>query len=444
VIHRSRLHPFQADHERIRRAVLKAVDARCLVADRLRVTSASLHVGGLDVPLVGRRIWILSVGKAAIPMTQAAVAALGADRIAGGAAVAPEGARGTCEPVSVVPAEHPVPTSVAGAAAIERIVQGVGPEDIVVCLLSGGGSALLAAPPDGVALADLAEITSRLLRSGADIEAINTVRRHVSRLQGGRLLAALHPATIITLILSDVVGGDARSIASGPTVEDPTTFADACDVLRRFGLWERAPESVRGHLLAGVAGEKDETPKPGDPRFAGAQPLLLAGNVTAVEAARREAQRLGFDVSPSGRLLTGEARDEGSYVGEQILRLARSAGRKWAWIGGGETVVTVRGDGLGGRNQELAASAARALEGLPNASLTALATDGRDGPTDAAGALVDGETARRARAAGLDLADALERNDCYRALSSAGDLIFTGLTQTNVADVCWALGGATR
>ena len=437
-----RSHPFQDNHDDIRRAVLAAVDARTLVTDRLTATASALLVDDREIPLGNRKVWILSIGKAAVPMSQAVESLLDPRRVAGGVAVVPDGVVENCRAVSVVRCGHPIPTSTDGADAVEHITQAVGPDDLVVCLLSGGGSALLAAPPAGVALSDLAEMTRLLLRSGADIKAINTVRRHVSRLQGGRLLAALHPATVITFVLSDVVGGDVGSVASGPTVADPTTYAQARDVLERFGVWDRTPATIRRHLLEGDAGMRDESPKPGDARLATGRTLLLADNGTAVDAACRAAEAMGFDVHRSDRTLTGEARAEGTRVAESAIRRACGASGPWAWIGGGETVVTVRGTGLGGRNQELAAAAALVLDGRENVSLTALATDGRDGPTDAAGAVVDGETATRARGSGLDLAAALEDNDCYRALSSAGDLLHTGLTQTNVADVCWMLGDA--
>ncbi len=435
-----RSHPFQETHDKIRCAVLAAVDARALVSDRLTVTASALRVDDREILLADRKVWIVSIGKAAVPMARAAETLMGAHRIAGGVAVVPDGVLEGCDALPVVRCGHPIPTSTDGADAVEEVTRAVGRDDLVVCLLSGGGSALLAAPPAGVSLADLAEMTRLLLHSGADIEAFNTVRRHVSRLQGGRLLAALHPADVITLVLSDVVGGDIGSIASGPTVADPTTYAQARDILERFGVWDRIPATIRRHLVEGENGARDETPKPGDPKLARGTTLLLGDNNTAVDAACRAAEAMGFDVRRSRRTLTGEARTEGAHVAESAMQQARGAPRPWAWIGGGETVVTVRGGGLGGRNQELAAAAALVLDGLPDVSLTALATDGRDGPTDAAGAVVDGETAGRARESGLDLATALETNDCYCALSAAGDLLHTGLTQTNVADVCWILG----
>jgi len=256
-------------------------------------------------------------------------------------------------------------------------------------------------------------------------------------------MAMLHPAAVVTLILSDVIGDRLESIASGPTVPDPTTFADACSVLKRAGLFEDIPHSIRAHLLAGAASEIPETPKPGDPIFQNAQAILLGNNNTAVRAMAATAELLGFDVGTHPSPLIGEARDIGLQLADQALSLAAGSTRKWALVAGGETTVTVRGDGLGGRNQELALAAATRLDGVAGMSFAALATDGTDGPTDAAGALIDGRTIHLAQQRGIDPRAALGRNDSHAALAMTEDLLWTGPTSTNVADLVLVLGEPT-
>ena len=437
---RLRVHPYCEEHLDILEAALAAIDPAVLLRQRLVIAEDILRIDDLTVPLAGRRVWILSVGKAGVPMASAAESLLGCKRIAGGVALTREGYGGSTEVVRVIEAGHPIPDGTVGADAIAGLSNQVGPDDLVLCLLSGGGSALLASPPAGVSLSDLARTTELLLHSGATIDEVNTVRRHVSRLQGGRLMARLHPATVITLILSDVIGDRLESIASGPTVPDPTSFADARAVLQRWGLWARIPGSIRSLILCGVASEIPDTPKPGDPIFETARTILLGNNDTAAGAAAAAARAFGFEVHSHSTPLIGEAREAGLQLAEQAIRRAESASTKWGLIAGGETTVTVRGDGLGGRNQEVALTAALRLEGIQGLSLATLATDGTDGPTDAAGAVIDGETVSLARQRGMDPAAALERNDSHALLNATHDLLWTGPTRTNVADLCLILG----
>jgi len=262
-------------------------------------------------------------------------------------------------------------------------------------------------------------------------------------MQGGQLMELIHPATVVTLILSDVIGDRLESIASGPTVPDPTSFADAVAVLQEARFLDRVPESIRTYLISGMASQLPETPKPGDPIFQKSHAHLLANNATAVEALGSAARAAGFDVHSYTSPLMGEARDAGSQLADQAVTLVDRSSRKWALIAGGETTVTIRGDGLGGRNQELALAAALRLEGMDGISLAALATDGTDGPTDSAGALIDGRTIQRARDRGIDPVASLDRNDSHRALALTGDLLWTGPTRTNVADVVLVLGDPT-
>jgi glycerate 2-kinase len=340
------------------------------------------------------------------------------------------------EGLCVLEAGHPVPdeNGLRAARKIGELSDGVGPRDLVLCLLSGGGSALLGAPPEGVSIDDLAATTRLLLESGAAIDEINTVRRHLSTLQGGRLARRLRPASVMTLVLSDVIGDHTEAIASGPTVPDPTTFDDAIGVLRRYRLRERLPASVRDHLARGAAGEIAETPKPGDPAFEGTAVESIGDNGAFLDGLEQAARDAGCGVVRVPEPVIGEASDVGRGLGHRAMDLAVTAGRRTLLVAGGETTVTVCGRGRGGRNQELALAAALEMDGSGGICVAALATDGSDGVTDAAGGIVDGLTAASARLAGIDPAAALADNDSYAALRASGDLLLTGPTRTNVAD----------
>jgi hydroxypyruvate reductase len=322
-----------------------------------------------------------------------------------------------------------------------------GPDDLLLALVSGGGSALWPAGAGDVTLDDMREVVRLLLRSGAAIDEINTVRKHLSLVGGGRLAEAAHPAELLALVISDVVGDDLSVIASGPTVPDATTFADAERVLRARGPWDAVPARVRRHVEAGVAGAVAETVKPGAGCFARARTVLAGGNRDALAAARAAAARRGYAVRVVSERLVGEAREVGAALAREALDAARDAARDAAAAGrpvcllwGGETTVTVRGAGRGGRNQELALAAALALDGAPeDVVVLSGGTDGVDGPTDAAGGWATPRTAAAARAAGLDPRAALDANDSHTLLHAAGALVVTGPTHTNVMDVQVAL-----
>ncbi|MBM3482249.1 MAG: glycerate kinase [Alphaproteobacteria bacterium] len=328
--------------------------------------------------------------------------------------------------IEVVEASHPVPDA-AGREAARRVLEsmkGLGPDDLVLCLISGGGSALLALPADGIALDDKRAVTSALLRSGATIHEINAVRKHLSAIKGGRLGAAAHPAPVVTLVISDVPGDNLSVIASGPTVPDPSTYADARAVLAKYGI--TPPQAIAARL----AEARDETPKPGDPRLARARAILIATPAGALQAACEVARAAGYEPLLLGDAIEGEAR----AVAASQARLALSSKPGVALISGGETTVTVRGKGRGGRNAEFALALALALDGKPGIHAVAGDTDGIDGTEDNAGALVLPDTLARARAAGLDPAASLANNDAYGVFSTIGDLIVTGPTLTNVND----------
>lgn len=427
---------LREDARRILEAGIAAVDPREAV---LRALAGG---GGEEIDLrAGGRVLLVGAGKAAAGMARGALEVLG-DRVAGGTLTVPDGTVADLPGIEVWKAAHPVPDTrgLAGAVAALETARAAGADDLVLCLLSGGASALWPAPPAGVSLSDLRAVTDALLRAGAPIGEVNTVRRHLSRIAGGWLARAAAPARLLTLAVSDVVGSPPEAIGSGPTVPDPTTFHDALEVLRAREV--AAPAAVLAHLQRGEAGEAPETAKPGDPAFRRASFHLVARNRDALEAAAREAERLGYRATVLGDDLEGEARE----VAAQVAALAWGAHaegdvRPAAYLLGGETTVTVRGAGKGGRNQELALAAALEIEGEPGVVVAAVGTDGRDGPTGAAGGMVDGESVARARAAGVEPRDALARNDAHASLRASGDLVVTGPTGTNVNDLVLVLVG---
>lgn len=394
------------------------------------------------------RLLLVAAGKASVAMAEAAALVLGAALTAGIVVTKYGHAAGHTLPASVrvIEAGHPIPDAAGmmGAAAIAALFETTTPRDRVLLLLSGGASALLPAPAAGIALADLQAVTDALLRAGAAIGEINAVRKHLSRLSGGQLARLAQPAPVAALILSDVVGDPLDVIASGPTAPDPTSYADAQAVLARYHLLDAIPRSVAEHLEQGCAGRIAETPKPGDPLFANVANVIVGSNRLAALAAVAEAERLGYQAVLLTTFMEGEAREVAKVAAAlaKSIRAHREPLRPPACVvWGGETTVTVRGQGKGGRNQELALAAALVLEGIPDVALLALATDGTDGPTDAAGAIIDGQTAQRARAAGWDPAAALAANNAYPLLDAAGALLRTGPTGTNVNDIMVLLIG---
>ena len=357
-----------------------------------------------------------------------------------GLVVTPYGHGVACERIEVAEGAHPVPDE-SGRAAATRVLAAVAdltPDDLVLCLISGGGSSLLALPAAGIELADEREIGAALLRSGAPITAMNCVRKHLSAIKGGRLAAAAWPARVITLIISDVPGDDPSVIASGPTVADPTTFRAALEVLETYGI--AAPPRVARHLRAGAAGGPGapvETPKPGDPRLARASAVVLATASDALAAAVAEARSRGLRAVILGDRIEGEARDVGRRHAEHAAALQAWGDGQAATtvlLSGGETTVTVRGDGRGGRNTEYLLGLALGLDGRPGIHALAADTDGIDGSEDNAGAFVTPDTLARAAAAGLDPHEILAGNDAYTLFARLDDLLVTGPTLTNVND----------
>jgi glycerate-2-kinase len=427
---------------RIMTAAVKAADPGDAIRRSISLGADSLLIEGKDISLPGKLV-LAAVGKAACPMAEAALDVL-RGRISCGIVVIPHGY--PCDlsagnpAVEVHRCGHPIPDE-HGLAASRRVlslVSGLDEVDLCLLLLSGGGSSLLPLPYPPVSLNDKKETTALLLESGADITQINTVRKHISAIKGGRL-AEQTAGRIVTLIVSDVVGDPLPFIASGPTVADPSTFADAAGIIEEFDLRERIPESVRKLIEAGITGVVPETPKSLPDRHIA---LTIASNKIAVEAVMREAAACGFTPLLLTTGMVGEAREMGRFL-SAVAKEVRNSGRPImppaCLVAGGETTVTMRSKGRGGRNQELALSAAIELAGEQEILLTAFATDGVDGNTTAAGAWASGETIKAGREDGLDPRRCLRVNDSHAFLSAAGDLIITGPTSTNVNDVCFIL-----
>jgi glycerate 2-kinase len=381
---------------------------------------------------------VIAAGKAAVPMARAAHGLFG-PRIRTGLVIGPPGAGGADVPFELVVGGHPMPTAEseqAGRRALE-VAAALEPDEALLVLLSGGASALMAVPAAGLTLADKQATTRHLLRAGANIHELNTVRKHLSASKGG-WLAASAPGACRTFAISDVVGDDPSVIGSGPTVPDASTFRDAFDILQRFagGAADAYPRAVLERMAAGVRGEVPDTPKPNDARLSRAVMSIIGGRRHAMDGASAAAASRGYHVILVDDPVVGEARASAVSHLRAALARAADAGRPACIVSSGETTVRVTGDGIGGRNQEFALACAGVLaaRGAP-AVLASIGTDGIDGPTDAAGALVDATTVERARAARLDPAAFLERNDTYHFFEALGDLIHTGPTGTNVGDL---------
>jgi hydroxypyruvate reductase len=427
-------------------AALKAVDPVGAILKYVKVADNMLQVGENSFAFNDfDRILVVGAGKAGAPMARALEDLLG-DRIADGVIVVKEGHGLPLTHVRILEASHPVPDErgIKGAEEILSMVEDAGERDLVLCLMSGGGSALLVAPADGVTLEDKQEVTRLLLACGADIHEINSIRKHLSRAKGGGLARFAYPATVVSLILSDVIGDDLNVIASGPAVPDTSTFDDTRQVLEKYEIWDQVPQSVRMRIERGLKGEVEDTPKAGDVVFKRCFSELVGTNTQALRAAGTKADELGYRTLILSSTVEGEAREVVKVLAA-IAKEVRGSGNPLSApaciLCGGETTVTIRGDGKGGRNQEFALASALAIDGIANLVVLAGGTDGNDGPTDAAGAIADGRTLARARAQGLDPFDYLKRNDAYHFFQPLDDLVITGPTRTNVMDVYMVLVG---
>lgn len=422
------------------RAGLAAVEPVEAVRSHLILDGSTLLAGEDAIPLPDHgRILVLGAGKAAAPMAAALEKLLG-KRITQSLHVVKYGHLYPVERSTIIEAGHPVPdrNGLDGSRRILETAQSAEENDLVICLLSGGGSALLPCPAPPVTLEEKQETTRLLLASGASIGEVNAIRKHLSLIKGGGLAKAVYPARLLTLILSDVVGDPLDVIASGPTVPDPTTFQDALEIINSYGLRDKAPLSVVDRLVKGSTGGLTETPKEGSPEFEKTLNIIVANNDMALAAAHVEAKSLGYNASIIPYPVEGEAREEAEAHLEKVRDII-SDGYPVAppacLISGGETTVTLAGNGKGGRNLEYALASAIGLEGLDGVVLLSAGTDGTDGPTDAAGAIIDSRTTAKARAAGLDPGQYLENNDSYTFFEATGELFKTGPTLTNVMDI---------
>lgn len=421
---------------------LRAVAADQAVIRSLRLEGRTLRVGLRRWTLPGDgRVWIVGAGKASGAMASAAELAL-REVVAGGWVNVKDGHLAPTERVKLHEASHPLPDErgLFGAGEILKIARQARPQDLLLCLFSGGGSALLPAPVEGVSLEDKQRVTELLLRSGATIDEMNCVRKHLSRVKGGQLARVAWPTPVVSLLISDVLGDRLDVIASGPTAPDPTTFGEALAVLDKYGLTQELQTTpLLQHLRLGARGEIPDTPKPGDPIFEAVQNEIVASNALAVKAVEKLAGKEGFNTVVLTSQLRGEAKEVGrvlASVAWEIVRHGRPVRPPACVISGGETTVRLgKTPGKGGRNQELALAAALELPPLPGVVLLSAGTDGTDGPTDAAGAVVDGLTVKRARAKGLEPAHFLADHDSYRFFQKTGELLITGPTGTNVMDL---------
>jgi glycerate 2-kinase len=410
-------------------AALRAGDVRPLVQRSLP---------GLRLPPRGR-VLVVGAGKASGAMAAAAEETLG-ELIADGVVAVKDGHVAPTRRVRLLEAGHPVPDErgAAAARAIHDLARSAGPDDLVLVLISGGGSALTPAPAPPITLAEKQALTRLVLRAGANINQLNAVRKHCSILKGGQLARAAGPARVDALLLSDVIGDPLDVIASGPTAPDESTYGEALAILERFDIAGQVAPAIIGRLEQGRRGEIPETPKPGDPLFHRVTNTVIGNNHLVIEAAMERARALGLTPHLLTRTLEGEAREVAARFVTMSREVRAGAGpvrTPCCLIAGGETTVTVKGQGSGGRCQEFALAAAIEMAGLAGVVVLAAGTDGSDGPTAAAGAIADGESEARARAAGVDLAARLADNDSNPALAALGDLIVTGPSNTNLLDL---------
>ena len=434
------LEQMRQDARTIFDAAVMAADSYRAVERHVTLDQQTLLVAGKEYNLDKyRRVLVIGAGKASARMALALENLLG-NRISGGIVIVKREHAVPLRAVSVKEAGHPVPDEAGYQAtrAVIDVARQAAEEDLIFALISGGGSALLACPAAGITLGDKRAMTQLLLECGATIKEINAIRKHISQVKGGRLARLAFPATVISLLLSDVIGDEPATIASGPTVPDATTFADCLSIASRYGIAKKLPPAVMRFLRRGAGGEVEETPKAGDPVFTNVQNAIVGSNRSALEAARRTSESLGYNSLLLSSCIEGEASAVAGLhaaIAREIIATGNPVAKPACLISGGETTVTVRGGGLGGRNQEFALAAAIDIAGLEEVVVLSGGTDGSDGPTDAAGALADGTTLLRAKQCGVDPHSALQNNDSYHFFQPLGDLLVTGPTFTNVMDL---------
>lgn len=425
---------------RLLQAGLSAADPKRVIRRAVTRRGARLRIGRRTFDLRRiRRLVVVGAGKASGQMAAALEARLGSALKGGLVVTVPSLRHPRTRRIDVVEAGHPLPDQTGARAAVRMltIARDLTHEDLLCVLLSGGASSLLPAPAPGLTLRDISRVTNGLLRCGAPIEEINIVRKHLSSISGGRLAAATR-ARVVTLVLSDVIGDDLSTIGSGLTAPDPSTFRQACRILRARQLWHSLPVRVRTHLTAGVRGKREDTPKPGSPIFRRVSHHVLGNNQTALRAVAQAARRAGLRVSSFHTPFVGDVGQSAHAFAVRLKRLARHKEpirRPACLLAGGEVTVRVTGRGRGGRAQEFALAGASTIAGLKNVWVAAMGTDGRDGPTDAAGAIVNGETLEKACRLQISVTGAKRRNDSYTFFKKVGGHLVTGPTGTNVNDL---------
>ena len=424
---------------------VSAVDPVRLLKERIRIEKNRLLIGtegnsDLSFDLnTFNRIFVVGTGKASNSMAQAIEEIFG-DHITKGVVTTKYGHLLPLKKTEIIEAGHPIPDQKGyeGAKRIRNLLKESESNDLVIFLLSGGGSALLPFPSDGIGLKEKQEVTQLLLDCGADIQEINTIRKHISMMKGGWLAKWAYPSTVLAFILSDVVGDQLDVIGSGPTVPDPSAFEGAWEILKKYDLLSEISPSITKRLQSGKDGKVEETPKPGDAVFEKVHNFLIGSNILALRAAEKEAASLGLNTLILSSSIVGETREAARFhtgIAKEVISSGNPIPRPACILSGGETTVTIKGKGLGGRNQEFALAGALEISGIEKIVLLSGGTDGTDGPTDASGALADHTTLHRAKSMGLNPKAHLENNDAYPFFQKLGDLLMTGPTHTNVMDV---------
>lgn len=437
---------LRQDALEIFQAGLQAADPKVAVHKFIKRDRQDLVVEGRTYHLEHfDRIYVIGGGKAGASMAAAVEKLLG-DRISTGLVNVKYGHIEKLQKVKINEADHPLPdeAGLKGTKKIIELLTSTEENDLVICLISGGGSALLPLPAAGISLSEKQEVTQKLLACGANINEMNAVRKHISKIKGGQLARIAYPATLITLVLSDVIGNYLDVIASGPTVPDKSTFQDVKEIIERYKIWNDIPNTIKFHILKGLHGEIPETPKKGDKIFSKTQNVVIGSNIKTVMAAAKKAKSFGYNSLMLSSFIEGETKDVAKVhtaIAKEILQSGNPIPVPACVISGGETTVTLRGHGKGGRNQEFTLTAAIDLAGLDSVVILSGGTDGTDGPTDAAGAICDGYTVQRAQKLGMKAKDYLYDNNSYPFFKNLHDLLITGPTNTNVMDLRLILVG---
>ncbi len=424
---------------------LTAVDPSKILKDRIRIQRdrLSIRMEGDSEKVFDLntfdKIFLIGSGKASNAMARVIEEIFG-DRLTKGVITTKYGHLLPLKKTKIIEAGHPIPDQKGyeGAKKIQRMLKESGPKDLVIFLLSGGGSALLPFPAGHIDLKEKQEVTQLLLDCGADIKEINTIRKHISMIKGGWLAKWAYPSTVIGFILSDVVGDQLDVIGSGPTVPDPSTFEEAWEILKKYNLLKEISLSIQKHLQSGKEGKVEETPKPGEVVFEKVYNSLIGSNILALLEAKKEAESLGLNAVILSSSIEGETREAARFhtaVAKEVISSENPIPRPACILSGGETTVTIKGNGLGGRNQEFVLAGALEISGIEKVVILSGGTDGSDGPTGATGALADHTTVQRAKTMGLNPKAHLENNDAYPFFQKLGDLLITGPTHTNVMDV---------